>query len=67
MAVVYRCDACNKLVEDDKDIVKIKFSMFRMREGVPDPFADWAVGRIMCTDCKNKILNFGKIELKEES
>lgn len=59
MAVVYRCDTCNKLVEKDKDIVKMKILIFNVKEGIPDNFADLAVYRFVCTECKNKILNFG--------
>jgi DNA-directed RNA polymerase subunit RPC12/RpoP len=59
MAVIYRCDVCNKIVEKDKDIVKMKILLFNMNEGKPDNFADLAVSRIVCTECKNKILNLG--------
>lgn len=32
MAVIYRCDTCNKIVENDKNIVKIKFMFYTMHE-----------------------------------
>jgi DNA-directed RNA polymerase subunit RPC12/RpoP len=67
MAVIYRCDTCNKLVEKDKDIVKMKFMMYSMREGIPDNFADWSETRIVCTECRDKILKFGNFKLEEES
>lgn len=59
MAVIYRCDACNKLVEKDKDIVNMKILYYNVKEGIPDRFAaDLAVYSFVCTECKNKILNF---------
>jgi len=67
MAVIYRCDACNKLVENDEDIVKMKFVIYSMHKGVPDNNANFITEyKDMCTNCRNKILNFGNVILKEE-
>lgn len=65
MAVVYRCDACDKLVEKDKDIIKMKFLGYPMRDGIQDKFADWGEYRLLCPDCKKKIFDFVKIDEEE--
>ena len=67
MAVVYRCDACNKLVENDEDIVKMKFMCFTMANGIPANFSDWGTYRLLCPECQKKLLDFAKIKLGEES
>lgn len=65
MAVIYRCDTCGKIVEKDEDIVKMKFYVFSMKEGMPDKFSDFVVNKIMCRECMDKILNFGNNEKEE--
>lgn len=61
MAVIYRCDACDKLVENDKDIIKMKFLGYPMRNGIPDNFSDWVEYRLLCPECQKKLLDFVKI------
>lgn len=67
MAVVYRCDVCNKLVENDEDIIRIKFSGFPMKDGLSANFSDWVNSRLLCPECQKKLFNFAKIKLGEES
>lgn len=62
MAVIYRCDTCNKIVENDKNIVKIKFMFYTMHEGKQDTIPEWSESRLVCTECRNKFLNIGNIE-----
>jgi predicted RNA-binding Zn-ribbon protein involved in translation (DUF1610 family) len=52
---VYKCDRCGKIVESEKDLVRVSISYFELFE---DSFVETKKDFEFCKSCGNIILDF---------
>jgi predicted RNA-binding Zn-ribbon protein involved in translation (DUF1610 family) len=52
---VYRCDKCGKIIESEKDLVRVSVSYFELFEG---SFVETKNNFEFCKSCGNIILDF---------